>query len=152
MSDNIKKSEDIPATKKMLDETRAELKNNIASVRLDVKSVHTKLDTKIDKAVGELRCEMQSLKTELRGEMQSLKTELRGEMQSMSSGIMAEIKNLTAEVRRSLSKSEEQYAQNIYVLDGYKSLQNQINLNQEKNEQEHKEFRAAIQASKGLDN
>lgn len=141
MSDNIKKSEDIPATKKMLDETRAELKNNIASVRLDVKSVHTKLDTKIDKAVGELRCEMQSLKTEL-----------RGEMQSMSSGIMAEIKNLTAEVRRSLSKSEEQYAQNIYVLDGYKSLQNQINLNQEKNEQEHKEFRAAIQASKGLDN
>jgi len=45
----------------------------------------------LDQSLGELRGEMNAMKTELRGEMNAMKTELRGEMIAMKTELIREI-------------------------------------------------------------
>ena len=68
---DTKKSCDIPITKEMLDETRSELKSDITSVRLEMKSGFNKVDAKfkemdarfkeVDASINGLKSEMEKL-------------------------------------------------------------------------------------------
>jgi len=49
---DTKKSSEVPATKGMIDETRAELKSDITSLSLEMKSGFTAVDAKIEKVLA----------------------------------------------------------------------------------------------------
>jgi len=91
-----KKSDDIPATKRMIDELSDELKSDNASLSLKISSMDSRissLDSKID----------------------SVKDELK-----------SDIMKLTAAVHRSNALVEEQNNKNNFVLDGYAQIYDQI--------------------------
>ena len=65
---DTKKSCDIPITKEMLDETRSELKSDITSVRLEMKSGFNKVDAKfkeMDARFKEVDASINGLKSEM---------------------------------------------------------------------------------------
>ena len=88
----IKKSGDIVVTKNMLDETRNELKSDIASLKLETKSGFQMIDSRFQG------------------------------VEARFDELKSEIKTLTATVHRSLALYEEQEARNKYVLDGHQVL------------------------------
>lgn len=55
MNNETKKSDDIPATKKMLEETRDELKSSITSVKLDISSVRQEMKSGFDGIRSEIK-------------------------------------------------------------------------------------------------
>lgn len=98
-----KKSKDIPVTQEMLYEMRDELKSDLASQSLEIKSIR-----------GELSSTRENLKGEISG--------LREEMNSKFDLVLSEIKKIASDVHRTKALVEEQVSRNKYVLDGYDQL------------------------------
>ncbi len=121
MSDEIKKSGDMPVTQKNLNETRKELKSDIATVRLEMKEGFNKIDAKFNKVDAKF------------------------------DELGAKIENLTAVAHRTLAIVEEQNTKNNYVLDGHSSLQNQFNEQQKLNNERFDQIESSIKAVKKLD-
>ena len=89
---NTKKSIELPVTVKMHQETRSELKSDIASVSIKVDAVNKKVDA------------------------------LKAEMKSDIAEVRSDIKQVLAAVHRVTALVEEQDNRNKYALDGYAAL------------------------------
>lgn len=102
-----KKSKQIYATQRNLDETRGELKAQIISSEI-------KLSGKIETLRSDVDIKIQDLRTELKAEIAEVRSDL--------SEIKTEVKNIQSGIHRIIALVEEQNARNLYVLDGYQSL------------------------------
>lgn len=119
------RSVDVPATKGMLDESREELKHEITSARLEIRAVDAKLDAKVDALSARLDAKANALDAKIDA--------LRSEMDSRFKLVDvrfdrtdAKIENVLAAVHRVGLLVEEQNARNIFVLDGYTSLNDRL--------------------------
>ena len=113
-----KKTEDLPVTHKMLNETERSLRHEITSVALAVQEVDRKLgekteflDQKIDSKFDILNQKIDRLGSEVKHSMSSL--ELRMD---------AKLEKMLAEVRRIAISAEEQNMRNNYVMDQYQAV------------------------------
>jgi chromosome segregation ATPase len=101
------RSADVPATKAMLDETREELKHEITSVKLEVKSVNSGLTAKIESVNSKLTAKI-------------------GHVEAKVEQLDAKVESVLAAVHRVGLLVEEQNARNKFVLDGYTSLNDRL--------------------------
>jgi hypothetical protein len=114
---DTKKSGDIAVAKNMLDETRNELKSDIASLKLGTQSGFQKMDARfkgVDARFDELASKMETL---------------------------------TAAVHRALALHEEQEARNKYVLDGHQGLTDRQDRIEEKYDKEISDIKDLISKS-----
>ncbi len=98
-----KKSGQVPVTKKMLDETRAELKADITTLRLEIKSGFKQVDARFKQVDAGFK-----------------------QVDSRFDQMDASMNQIKSEIHRVLAVVEEQNARNIYVLDGYNSLEHRV--------------------------
>jgi len=124
---DTKKSTEILVTKEMLEETRDELKADIASIKLETRSGFEKVDSRF---------------SEVKSEIEGVRSEVAG-VRSEISEVKSEIKSLTAAVHRALALHEDQNARNRYVLDGHTNLHDR----QERLEKEVRQEISAIKSS-----
>ena len=110
---DTKKSGELQVTQKNLDETRAELKSDITSVREEMKSGFASLRSEISTVDSKI--------TTVDSKVVALDAKLDAVISEIS-GFKSEVSTLTAAVHRTLSMVEEQSTQNKYVLDGHQSL------------------------------
>ncbi len=91
----------------MLDETREELKHEITSVKLEVKSVNSGLTAKIESVNSKLTAKI-------------------GHVEAKVEQLDAKVESVLAAVHRVGLLVEEQNARNKFVLDGYTSLNDRL--------------------------
>lgn len=154
-----KKSGEIVVTSKMLDETRNELKSDIASHGIKMQAGFDRIDSRfqkvetrldgIDRRLDRVETRLDGIDKRLGGfeiRFQELEAKFDARFDNlvfMIQGLGAKVEKLTAMVHRSLTLHEEQEARNKYVLDGYQNLFDRQN----RMEENHKE---AIAEIKGL--
>ena len=138
---NSKKSKDLPVTQAMLYSVRDELKSDIASQSLEIRSVRGEVESlkgEVKSLWGEtrsLRGEIQAVRGEVevvRGEVEVVRGEVevvRGEVISLREDmnakfdlVLAGMAKQDAKIHRMLTLYEEQENRNKYVLDGYHQL------------------------------
>jgi len=122
-----RKSDNVPATKKMVDETRAELKSDLTSLKLIMKAGFKRIDARFAKMDARFaridarfaRMEERFAKTEER----FAKMEERfASIDERFARLEAKISSMEAMMHRMMVLVEEQNARNVFVLDGYASL------------------------------
>ena len=112
-----RKSQDIPVSKRHLDEFRAELKSDSTSMDLKVGSLHSRMDS-FESRMDSLESRVTSI---------DLKVDsLRSEMNSRFEKVDSKIEKLVAVVHRTNALIEAQEDRNRYVLDGYTSLSDRL--------------------------
>ena len=131
---NSKKSKDLPVTQAMLYSVRDELKSDIASQSLEIRSVRGEVESlkgEVKSLWGEtrsLRGEIQAVRGEVevvRGEVEVVRGEvisLREDMNAKFDLVLAGMAKQDAKIHRMLTLYEEQENRNKYVLDGYHQL------------------------------
>ena len=123
---------DVPATKGMLDESREELKHEITSARLEIRAVEAKVDAlnaKLDAKSNALDTKIDALGTRLDAKIDALRAEMDSRFKLVDvrfDRTDAKIENVLAAVHRVALRVEEQNARNIFVLDGYTSLNDRV--------------------------
>lgn len=105
-----KKSGQIPATSKMLARTRAELKSNITTVRLEMRAGFKKLDARMDARFNAVDARFKQVDAKFDA--------LIAKMDKMA----IQQSETNAKIERALAIYEEQDARNKFVLDGYSGL------------------------------
>lgn len=115
-----KRSGQIPATAKMLQKTRAELKSDVTTLRLETRAGFKKVDARFDK--------MEERFSGIDARFDTMEARFSGidarfnRVDARFDTLEAMISGLQASIHRMQVLVEEQNARNIYVLDGYASL------------------------------
>ena len=129
-----RKSSKIEVTVGMLDETRAELKSDITTLRLEMRAGFKKVDArfkKVDARFNEIDARFKKIDArfnEVDARFDEIDARFKkidarfDEMDARFNKLEAQISALTAMVHRLMVLVEEQNARNIFVLDGYTSL------------------------------
>ena len=117
---NIKKSQDIQVSKKMLDHTRDELKSDITSLKLEMKAEFKKVDAKFKKVDARFK-EVDARFNQVESKIDDVKAEIQT--------MQTEVQKLAADIHRLLAIFEEQNNRNKYVLNGFAILQHLIERN-----------------------
>jgi hypothetical protein len=111
------KSGDVLVTKKMLAETRAELKSDITSVKLEVRGLRSDMDSKF---------------ISMQGQMDARFISMESKMDSKFAHVDSQFDQLRALMETNLAKThnfqalmEEQNARNVAVLEAYDQLYRQ---------------------------
>ncbi len=143
------KKDDVPATKKMVDHTRAELKSESTSLRLEMKSgfkkIISRMDARFAKAderfakVDERLAQMDARFDRLEARFDHLEArfdrlearfdhlEARFDrLEARFDSMDVRFSNLEAMIHRVIVLVEEQNARNVFVLDGYASLDHRL--------------------------
>lgn len=100
-----RKSGEISATKKMLDHTRAELKSNITTLRLETRAGFARQGARFKRIEARFK-----------------------DIDARFDRIEAILETVVAQNNRMLALFEEQEARNKFVLDGYASLDHRLSL------------------------
>lgn len=109
------KSADVPATKAMLYEARFEMKHEFNATRIELKSDFRKLNTKID-----------TVEQKLSARIDTLDQNLSAKIEHGLSAMDVKVEKILSAVHRIELVVEEQNARNLYVLDGYTSLNDRL--------------------------
>lgn len=143
-----KKTEDLPATPKMLNETKLELKHDITSVKIEVKKINTNLDhlrhefnsqrsdiKKVDAKIESLRRDFNSQRSDIKKinakleshqhEFDSIRSEIKkvdSKLEAFKCEIRSIFEQLVSAMHRNNAMVEEQNIRNKYVLDGHVAI------------------------------
>ncbi len=138
---DTKRSKDIPVTQEMLNDTRKELKSDITSLKLEMKSDFKVVDARfnqvdarfnqvdahfknIDARFNQVDARFNQVDAHFKNiDARFNQVDARfNQVDAQLHSLKSELKAMNSSIHRSLVLLEEQEARNKYVLDGYQSL------------------------------
>lgn len=130
---NVTSSDDIQATKGMLDHLEQKLTHQITSCRLETKALEAKMEGRFDKIESRFN-QMESRFSDIDSRFNDIYSRFH-EVDRRFNQMDAKIEMVLSAVHKVALLVEEQNARNKFVLDGYKSLNDRLEKLERKSEE-----------------